>query len=173
MVIKAENNVDAKDIKALINCNSSKLKFMLILLTLTFAAFLAFCIIMNNTGKNTGYCIVGILWCIVVYAYVFIINPKIVYRSFRRKYTSGALIKYELTAKSAAMTVVSEKGKWEKRKNYRDMFRAYETPDYFFFYTKRNETFILKKSGIKQGGTEDISGLLAEEMGAKFIRKAR
>ena len=173
MVIKSENNVKQEDIKALINCNSSKVKFMLIVLAITFTAFLIFCLIAGNTGKNFGYCLAGIIWCVIVYSYVFLLNPVLVYNSFKKRYTEKAVVKYEFTAKSIAITVDSENGSFNKRKNYRDMFRIYETPEYFFFYTKRNESYIMKKSGIKQGKASELSEMILKEAQARFIRKAK
>ncbi|MBE6845496.1 MAG: YcxB family protein [Ruminococcus sp.] len=173
MVIKSENNVKQEDINALISCNASKVRFMLILLTVTFTAFLLFCMIVGNTGKNLGYCIAGIIWCVVIYAYVFFINPKAVYRSFKRRYTENAIVKYEFTAKSAAIKVESENGKFDKRKNYRDMFRIYETPEYYFFYVKRNESYIMKKSGLKQGTASELSEIILKEAQNRFVRKVK
>jgi len=173
MVIKSENNIEQKDINALINCNSSKVKFMLIILAVTFTAFMIFCFITGSTGQNLGYCIAGIIWCIIVYTYVFIINPRFVYNSFKKKFSKDAVVKYEFTAKSVAIKVESENGRFDKRKNYRDMFRIYETPEYYFFYTKRNESFIMKKSGIKQGKTSELSELIQKEAANRFVRKVK
>lgn len=173
MIVRSENNIDKQDVKSLINCSHWSLKFMLIFLILVFTSFLTFCIAVDNIGKNFSYCIVGITWCALVYAYSFIINPKLAYKSFKKKYLKDAVVKFKLTDKNFAVTIVNENGTWDKRKNYQDMFKAYETPDYFFFYTKRNESYIMKKSGIHQGEASDITEALTKEMGAKFIRKVK
>lgn len=172
MNIKAENTIDKHDVRSLINCSHSSLRFMLILLTAVFASFLIFCIAVGNTGKNTGYCIVGIIWCTVVYVYSFAINPVIAYRSFKKKY-SDMLIKFKLSEKKVTFSISDGKNTHEKTKKYVDMFKVYETDEYFFFYLKRNKSYIMKKSGIYQGTASDITETLTKEMGVKFIRKVK
>ena len=173
MVIKSENKVSKADVKALINCNSAKVKFMLILLTVTFVGFLIFCMIAGNTGNNFGYCLAGIIWCAVVYVYIFILNINFTYSAYKKKYSADAVVKCEFTARSMAVSIESSNGKWDKRKNYRDMFRIYETADYFFFYVKSRESYIVKKSGFKQGNPKELSEIILRENPSKFIRKVK
>ncbi len=173
MVIKSENRVEQKDVNALINCNSAKVKFMLILLFIIFAAFTIFGIAMGNSFKSMAVYFAGIIWCIVVYIYVFLLNPKITYKSFKKKYTKNATIKYQFTERSVGITIESENGKTEKRYNYRDMFRVYETPEYYFLYGKRSESYIMKKSGLTQGTAAELSEIISKENPKVFIRKAR
>lgn len=171
MVIKAENNVTKDDVKALINCNSAKLKFMLILLIVTFLAFLIFSLIIGNNLE--GLYILGVVWCAVVYGYVFFINPKVTYNLFKKKYTEEAVVSYQFNEKSVEVTVESQKESLKKRKNYRDMFRIYETPQYYFLYFKRNESYIMKKSGIKQGTPAELTDMILKQEPREFIRKAK
>ena len=173
MTVKAQNKVNREDIKALINCNSAKLKFMLILLFGTFTAFLIFCMISNNTGNNFGYSLAGILWCVIVYCYVFLINPALVYRSFRRRYSEEAVISYCFSEKKLTLKLANGNGHLDKKRNFADMFKIYETDDHFFFYFKRNEAYIMRKSGITEGSAGEISEVILKEAGQKFIRKVR
>lgn len=173
MKVISENNVNKNDIKNFINYSHSSLKFMLILLLAAFILFLIFCVIINNTGNNFGYGLAGIIWCFVVYTYSFIINPSVAYSSFKKKYTKEAVIKFEFLKQNLSISITSPNGKWDIRKNYGDLFKAIETEDYFFFYVKRNEAYIMKKEGIKQGDPKDITDMLTGEMGNKFIRKVK
>ncbi|MBQ3566783.1 MAG: YcxB family protein [Oscillospiraceae bacterium] len=173
MTIKSENNISRDDIKALINCNSARLKFMLILLTVTFLAFLIFCFIMDSMEKNFSYCFLGIIWCAVVYIYAFVLKPKFMYKSFNKRYTANAVVKYEFNDTTALLIIENEKGRTEKYKKYCDMFRIYETPEYYFFYTKRNESYIMKKSGITEGSAQELSAIIEKENPRAFIRKAK
>ncbi len=169
MIVKAENTIDKQDVKAMVSCSHSSLKFMLILLASVFTLFLVFCIAISNTGKNSSYCIVGVIWCAVVYAYSFMINPVLAYRSFKKKYSADATVQFKFNANNLAISI----DKSEKRKNYKDMFKVYETEDYFFIYTKRNESYIMKKSGIQQGKASDAAEIFAKELSPKFIRRMK
>lgn len=173
MVIKAENRVGQKDVDALIHCNSAKVKFMLILLFIIFAAFTIFGIARGNSFKSMAVYFAGIIWCIVVYVYVFLLNPKITYKSFKKKYTENAAIKYQFTERSVGISIENENGKTEKRYNYRDMFKIYETPEYFFIYAKRSESYIMKKSGLTQRTAAELSEMIEKENPKAFIRKVR
>ncbi len=173
MNVKAKNTINKQDVKSLINCSHSSLRFMLILLTSVFALFLVFCIVVKNTEKNAGYCIVGIIWCAIVYVYSFAVNPVIAYRSFKKKYSENALIEFKLSENNIAFSISDGKNTYEKTKKYQDMFKAYETDGYFFFYIKRNKSYIMKKSGIYQGTASDITEVLTRKMGVKFIRKVK
>lgn len=173
MKIISENKVNKNDIKNLVYCSHSSLKFMLILLIITFSLFFIFCLIVNSIKHNIGYCVIGILWCAFVYLYLFFINPKVIYNSFIKKYTKNAAVKFEFNKKYFKITIKNDKGETEKRQNYIDIFKAYETNQCFFFYVKRNEAYIMKKSGITQGTAEEITEILYSEMGAKFIRKVK
>ncbi len=173
MVIKAENHVEQKDVQVLINCNSSKVKFMLILLIITFVAFFIFCTIVGNKSGYLSYSILGVLWCAFVYGYIFLLNPKITYKAYKKKYTENALVKYQFTAKSVNITIDSKSSPCEMRKNYRDMFRIYETAEYYFFYVKRNESYIMKKSGISDGTVTELSEMIFKENPKNFIQKVK
>lgn len=173
MTIKSENSINPEDIKALNNCNSAKLKFMLILLTVTFFAFLVFCLIMDSMENNFSYCFLGIIWCAVVYFYAFVLKPKFMYNSFKKKYSENAVVKYEFNNTTALLAIENEKGRTEKYKQYCDMFRIYETPEYYFFYIKRNESYIMKKSGFKDGSPQELSGIIEKENPRAFIRKVK
>lgn len=173
MVIKAENNITKDDVKALINCNNSKLKFMLILLTVTFSAFLVFSLIIGNKLNDLKVYILGIMWCAIVYCCMFFIKPNLTYKSFTKRYTKKAVIKYQLSETSALISIESEKDNFEKHIDYIDMYRIYETPEYFFFYIKSSKGYIMKKSGLTEGTAEDISDMITNENPKIFIRKVK
>lgn len=173
MTVKAENNITKDDIKALVNCNNSKLKFMLILLTVTFSAFLIFSLAIGNKINDLSVYILGIIWCVIVYCCVFFIKPRLKYKSFIKKYTETAVINFQLSETAALISIESEKDNFEKHTDYCDMYRIYETAEYFFFYIKSSKSYIMKKSGLIEGTSEDISSMITNENPRIFIRKAK
>ena len=70
MKIISENIIDKNDAKALSMHGRSSLRFMLLLLIISFGIFFAVSII-NNNRENIRFNILGILWCVSVYAYCF------------------------------------------------------------------------------------------------------
>ena len=171
MSIKAENTVTQSDINALIKCSGSKTRTILIVLSLTFVMFLIFCMIVGSTGRNFGYCIAGLIWCGLVYSYMFLLNPRLVYRSFCRRYGREAIVNYKFKNGKLSVRIENSGGNLDKSKQIEDMFRAYETDDYYFLYIKRNETFILRKSGFTEGTPKELSEELMKKMGNRYIRK--
>ena len=170
MVIKAENTVDFDDIKRLNKIDSQPVKIMLTAFAGAMLVLIGIALCTGNFERNLKLGIAGLIWCAFVYSYMFIINPRLTYKNFRKKY-GNALVKYTLNQKSMEISIENSDGNWEIRKNYRDMFKIHETDDYFFIHVKRNEAYILKKSCIVQGSPQDISAAVAEEMGSKFIVK--
>lgn len=167
MKIIFENTIEKNDTKALIKYGRSSLKFMLILLLFTFAIYFIFSLI-NKNADNQRLSGLGIIWCAAIYVYVFFIQPQISFRSFKRKYSSNAVIKFVFDKKNLEVTI---NGEFNKRKGYCNIFKVIETNDYFFVYFKRDEAFIAKKSGLTKGSLEDVSEILSVEMGTKYIRK--
>ena len=173
MNIKAENTVTQSDINALARCSGSKTRTILAILSVTFVMFLIYCMIVGSTGKNFGYCIAGLIWCALVYVFLFVLNPRITYRSFCRRYGSDAIVKYRFKGNKMSVHVENSGGTLDKSKQIEDMFRAYETDGYYFLYIKRNETYILRKSGITEGTARELSELLMKKMGNRYIRKVK
>ena len=173
MDVKAENTLTKQDINALIKCSAGKTGRILIILSVTFVMFLIFCMIVGSTGRNFSYCLAGLLWCALVYSYIFLVNPVIVYRSFCKKYGSDAIIVFKFKNDKMSVHIENSGGSLNCTKNLEDLFKAYETEDHFFLYTKRNETYIMRKSGITQGTPRELSEGLTRKMGNKFVRKVR
>ena len=173
MNIKAENNVTQADINALIKCSGSKTRTILIVLSVTFVIFLIFCMIVGSTGRNFSYCIAGLLWCGLVYSYMFLINPRLVYRSFCRRYGKEAIVKYSFRKDKMSVKVENSGGTLDRSKQIEDMFRVYETDEHYFLYIKRNESYILRKSGFTEGTPKELSEELLKKMGNKYIRKVK
>ena len=173
MSIKAENTVTQQDINAFIKCSGSKTRTILIVLSVTFVMFLIFCMIVGSTGRNFSYCIAGLIWCGLVYSYLFLINPRLTYRLFCKRYGSEAIVKYKFKSGKMSVHIENSGGSLDKSKRLEDMFRAYETDDYYFLYVKRNETYILRKSGFTEGTSKELSEELMKNMGSKYIRKVK
>jgi hypothetical protein len=142
---------------------------MLIFLFAVFLAFLIFCIATGNTAGNIVYLTAGLIWCTAVYLFVFIINPSIVYKSMKKRLSGETSVNYVLKEKHMTAETALEK----KKKRYSDMFHIYETEDYFFFYFKRNEAYILKKSGIESGSPDEITDAVLKQAPAKFTGGAQ
>ena len=150
----------------------SSLRFMLLLLIITLGIFLAVSII-NNNGDNIRFNILGILWCVSVYVYCFFVEPIFYFRSFKKKYSENAVIRFVFDKKNLAVSINGENAAFDKRKGYCNIFKIIESDEYFFVYFKRDEAFIMKKSGLLKGNIKDISEILSIEMRNKFIRKVR
>ena len=170
-MITAQNPVEQRDIFALTKCSGAKTRTVLLILAVAFAAFMVFCMVVGSTGKNFGYCIAGLIWCALVYAFVFLLNPRLTYRSFCRRYDRNAVVSYKFKDKKVGITLENGGGNLLVNKNISDLFRCYETTDHFFIYVKRNETYILRKNAITEGSPAELSQLLEKEMGSKLVRK--
>ncbi|MGN1481017.1 YcxB family protein [Porcipelethomonas sp.] len=170
MVVKAENTINYEDIKKLNRCTSSGIIIMLCILIAAAVIFIAAALISGNNENKISFGFWTLVWCAVVYIYMFIINPKMTYSAFLKKYGNSP-VKYEFNEKSVRICIENQDGSWDIRKNYRDMFKIHETDDYFFIHVKRNEAYILKKSGIFQGTAEEIRNAVFSEMGNKFVLK--
>lgn len=170
MVIKAENTVNFEDIKKLNKSTSSSVQIMLAVFTVFMLALIIISLCTGNSGRNLKIGIAGFIWCVFVYVYMFMVNPRLTYKNFRKKY-GNAPVKYMLNQKSMGISIENPEGSWDIRKNYRDMFRVTETADCFYIYVKRNESYILKKSGISDGTAEDVRNVMSAEMGNKYYVK--
>ena len=168
MTIKAENTVGFADIKQLNKSGSASVKIMLGIFIAAMIVLMVISLCTGTSVRNLKISIAGILWCAFVYVYMFIVNPKITYKNFRKKYGNAPII-YTLNQKSMGISIENFDGFFEIRKNYRDIFKITENEKYFFIYVKRNQAYILKKSGISQGTAEDIRNILVREMGNKFV----
>ncbi len=51
---------------------------------------------------------------------------------------------------------------------YNKLFRAYETPEYFYLYLQANQPMILGKNDFSQGTAEDLRKLLERKLGRRF-----
>lgn len=171
MTIKAENSVTREDINAFMRCSSAKSRFIILTIGALFLLFSAFSIIVGSMGKNFSYCLMGIIWCVLVYFYIFAVSPVLSYRSFCRRYGSDALVQYEITEDKLFMTVKSGDRTWEKTAIMEEMFKAVETDDYFFIYMKRNESFIMHKKGFISGTPDDLAEMLIKKLGRKYNRR--
>ena len=168
MTIKAENTVDFEDIKQLNKSSSASVKIMLGVFIAAMIILMVVSLCTGNSVRNIKISVVGILWCVFVYVFMFIVNPRTTYKKFRKKY-GNVPIKYTLNEKSMGISIENTDGSWDIRKNYRDIFKFTETDKYFFIHIKRNEAYILKKSGISQGTAEDIKNIVTREMGSRFV----
>lgn len=173
MVITARNDITKDDIKALVNCNGFKLKFMLILITAVFSAFLVFALIAGNKLGDLNVYILGVVWCAVVYVYAFIFNPKLKYNSFVKKFGADAIIKYEFKEKNFCITINGKKGEFQKYKDYFEMYRIYETPEYYFFYLKSSESYILKKRELTSETAKELSEMIYKENPRIFVQRTK
>lgn len=172
MTIKTENTIDFEDIRQLNKSGSSSVKIMLGIFAAAMLILLVISLFMGNSGKNFKIPIAGIIWCAFVYLYMFIVNPRLTYKNFRKKYGNSS-VKYTLNEKSMGISIENTDGTWDIRKNYRDIFKITETDRYFFIHVKRNEAYILKKTGIFQGSAEDIRTIASREMGNRFVSKIK
>lgn len=168
MTIKAENTVDFEDIKQLNKSSSASVKIMLGVFIAAMIILMVISLCTGNSVRNIKISVVGILWCIFVYVFMFIVNPRTTYKKFRKKY-GNVPVKYTLNEKSMGISIENTDGSWDIRKNYRDILKFTETDKYFFIHIKRNEAYILKKSGISQGTAEDIKNIVTREMGSRFV----
>lgn len=172
MTIKAENTVDFEDIKQLNKSSSSSVKIMLGIFTAAMVILLVISMCTGNSGRNLKISIAGIIWCAFVYVYMFIVNPRITYKNFRKKY-GNAPVKFNVNEQSMGISIENPDGSWDIRKNYRDIFKITETEKYFFIHIKRNEAYILKKCGISQGTSEDIRTIFSREMANRFVCRVK
>lgn len=172
MAVRAENKVEYEDIKKFVNASSATVRIMLIVFILFMVIIAALFIFSSNESKSLYYPCAGLLWCGFVYLYIFLINPKMMFSTFKKKYGSSP-VKFSFNKQNLAITIGNEDGSFEIRKNYRDVFRVIENENYFFINVKRNEAYILKKRCITEGSADELRKLLIGEMGKnyKFSKK--
>ena len=155
MTIKAENTIDFEDIRQLNKSGLSSVKIMLGIFIAAMVVLLVISLCTGNSGRNLKISIAGII-----------------YKNFKKKY-GNAPVKYTLNEKSMGISIENFDGFFDIRKNYRDIFKFTETEKYFFIHIKRNEAYILKKSGISQGTAEDIRSIVSREMGNRFVNRVK
>ena len=172
MTIKAENTIDFEDIRQLNKSGLSSVKIMLGIFIAAMVVLLVISLCTGNSGRNLKISIAGIIWCVFVYVYMFIVNPRLTYKNFKKKF-GNARVKYTLNEKSMGISIENSDGFFDIRKNYRDIFKFTETEKYFFIHIKRNEAYILKKNGISQGTAEDIRSIVSREMGNRFVNRVK
>lgn len=172
MTVKAENTVGYDDIKELCRTSSASVKIMLCIFSAAMLVLVIISVFTGNSGRNLHLGIAGLIWCLVVYAYIFVLNPRILYNRFRKNYGSSP-VKFTFYQQNMSVSADCGENSFDIRKNYSDIFKITETDSYFFINFRRNEAYILKKGGITEGSSEDIRSIISREMGMKYTCRVK
>ena len=67
--------------------------------------------------------------------------------------------------------VINKKGKTEAK--YEDLIRVEETKEFFYLYVTKVLAYIIKKSGIQEGSSEELSLILKNAVKEKYKRRGK
>ncbi len=79
--------------------------------------------------------------------------------------------RYEFRSETIVASQESEEISGHSERQYQTLYKVYETKNAFYLYTTLNQALLIPKSNIGQA-TEQLSALLQNKLGDKFVKRA-
>ncbi|NMP37295.1 MAG: hypothetical protein GX051_04110 [Clostridiales bacterium] len=154
-------------------CIFGKSRFQSFFVKATFAFTLFFGAVffgMFITGQQTGFAFFLSLLILVMYWFLLVRFPKIVYNSARTFYSAPS--EYIFSETGFTDHCKGELHESTMAMSYACIMKVYETPEYFFIFPDKSRGIIIDKSAFVAGRPEELRLLLMNALDAKkYITK--
>ena len=102
------------------------------------------------------------IFCIALFNFMWFLMPKVNFE--KRKLAKNVKNEYIFSEDDFQMSSNSIESSSSSKIKYSQIYKIYETKDYFYLFLDKASAAIVKKSGIENASTEDLRNLFESNL---------